>query len=110
MLIRRSIFDYGTSPGRFYRIRHGTSTVKAASMSMTRTRDLSHGCIRRIRDFGHAIASSCMDIKPAREDSRRLPYPSRRRLETITTFMCEVRCCRGAVVVGKTATHTFNQV
>jgi hypothetical protein len=43
---RCSIFDYGTSPGRLYRIRHGTSTVTAVPVSMSVTRDRSHGCIR----------------------------------------------------------------
>jgi hypothetical protein len=56
---RCSIFDYGTSPGRIYRIRHGTSPVTAVHVSMSVTRDRSHGCIRDVRDYGYVIASWC---------------------------------------------------
>jgi hypothetical protein len=56
---RCDIFDYETSPGRRYRIRHGTSTATAVHVSMSVTRDRSHGCIRYVRDYGYVIASSC---------------------------------------------------
>jgi hypothetical protein len=68
---RCSIFDYGTSPGRLYRIRHGTSAVTAVHVSMSVARDRSHGCIRYVRDYGYVIASSC-GIQPVHEDTKEI--------------------------------------
>jgi hypothetical protein len=62
------------------------STLTAAHVSMSVTRDLSHGCNRYVRDYGHAIAFLSRDLIPAREDQE--------NSTTTLVCVCEVRCGR----------------